>query len=210
MFKIVHLYWPESGKSNERQPFALEQPEKQVRRKPARFLNLKGGLMTYSREPVRMSGILRGQGQVAKCTGSATRVTLDGTRLSQDCQYAINWVSRPLPSGDYKLALEGEGRTVDMHLSIDGWHVNVQRLGLSIAWQPQYGPQSYKTPEGPKPPKPTKLLRPKSTKVLAMGTLVRVRFSWKDCDRVEAAAKASNQSTSDWIRSTLMAAIGTP
>ena len=163
--------------------------------------------MTYSREPVKMSGILRGQGQVAKCTGSATRVTLEGTRLSQDCQYAIDWVSKPLPDGDYKLALEGEGRTVDMHHSEDGWHVNVQRLGLSIKWEPQYGPQSYKTPEEPKA---QRLLRPKTTKVVTMGTLVRVRFSWKDCDRVEAAAKASSQTTADWIRSTLLAAIGAP
>lgn len=166
--------------------------------------------MTYSREPVRMSGILRGQGHVAKCTGSATRVTIEGTRLSQDCQYAIHWVSKALPEGDYKLALDGEGRMVDMHLSKDGWHVNVQRLGLSIAWQPQYGPQSYKIPEAPKSPKPKRLLRPKTTRVLAMGTLIRVRFSWADCDRVDAAAKASNQTTSDWIHSTLLAAIGAP
>jgi hypothetical protein len=166
--------------------------------------------MTYSREPVKMSGILRGQGQVAKCTGSATRVTLRGTRLSQDCQYAINWVSKPLPEGDYKLALEGERRMVDMHHSEDGWHVNVQRLGLSVKWEPQYGPQSYKTPAGPKPPKPKRLSRPKTTKVLAMGTLIRVRFSWEDCDRVDAAAKASNQTTSDWIHSTLLAAIAAP
>jgi hypothetical protein len=108
-----------------------------------------------------MSGILRGQGQVATCTGSATRVTLLGTRLRQDCHFAIQWVSKPLPTGDYKLALEGEGRTVDMHLSKEGWYVNVQRLGLSIRWAPQYGPQSYKTPEEPKQPKP---LHPTTTK----------------------------------------------
>jgi hypothetical protein len=121
--------------------------------------------MTYSRESVRMSGILRGQGKVARCTGSATRVTLLGTRLSQDCHYAIQWVSKSLPTGDYKLALEGEGRTVDMHLSKDGWYVNVQRLGLSIRWAPQYGPQSYKSPDEPKQPRPKEPLRPTTTKV---------------------------------------------
>jgi hypothetical protein len=121
--------------------------------------------MAYSRESVRMSGTLRGEGQVATCTGSATRVTLLGTRLSQDCHYSIHWISKPLPTGDYKLALEGEGRTVDMHLSNDGWYVNVQRLGLSIRWEPQYGPQSYKTPEMPKQPRPKKSVRPTTTKV---------------------------------------------
>jgi hypothetical protein len=166
--------------------------------------------MTCTREPVRMSGTLRGQGQTASCTVSATRVTLLCTRLSQDCQYAIDWVSKPLPAGDYKLALEGEGRTVDMRLSGDGWHVTVQRLGQSISWEPQYGPQSYKNPEGPKQPKPKKAGRPRTTKALAMGTIVRVRFSWEDCERVRAAAKASSQTTSEWIRRTLLATIGAP
>lgn len=79
--------------------------------------------MTFKREPVRMSGMLRGQGQTARCTVSATRVTLLGTRLSKDCQYAIDWVSRRLPSGDYSLALEGEDKTVNMCHSRDGWQV---------------------------------------------------------------------------------------
>jgi hypothetical protein len=77
--------------------------------------------MTFTREPVRMSGILRGQGKTARCTVSATRVTLIGTRLSKDCQYVIDWVSKPLPMGDYKLALEDEDRTVNMRHSKDGW-----------------------------------------------------------------------------------------
>jgi hypothetical protein len=166
--------------------------------------------MTYTREPVRMSGTLRGQGQTSSCMVSATRVTLRGTRLTQDCQYAIDWVSIPLPGGDYKLALEGEGRTVDMRLSELGWHVTVQRSGQSVSWEPQFGPQSYKTPERPKQSRPKKPVRSRSAKALATGSVLRVRFSWEDRDRVEAAAKASNQTTSEWIRSTLFATMGLP
>jgi hypothetical protein len=164
--------------------------------------------MTYTREPVRMSGTLHGQGQTATCTVSATRVTLQGTRLSQDCQYAIDWVSQPLPEGDYKLALEGEGRTVDMRLSEGGWRVTVLRLGQSINWEPQYGPQSYKSPERPKQSKPQKFGRPRLTKALAMGSIVRVWFSSEDRERIEAAAKASSKTISEWIRSTLLATMG--
>jgi hypothetical protein len=164
--------------------------------------------MTYLREPVRMAGTLRGQGQSATCMVSATRVTLLGTRLTQDCRYEIEWVSKSLPAGDYKLAPEGEGRTVDMRLSEDEWRVTVQRLGQPTSWEPQYGPQSYKNPERPKQPKPKKRVRPRSTKDLAMGTIVRVRFSWEDRERVEAPAKASKQTTSEWIRSTLLATMG--
>ena len=164
--------------------------------------------MTYTREPVRMVGTLRGQGQTASCTVSATRVTLQGTRLTQDCQYSIDWVSKPLPAGDYKLALEDEGRTVDMRLSEVGWHVTVQRLGQSVSWEPQFGPQSYKTSAKPKRSTPKRPGRPRSAKALAMGTIVRVRFTWEDCARVRAAAKANTQTTSEWIRSTLLATMG--
>jgi predicted HicB family RNase H-like nuclease len=38
--------------------------------------------------------------------------------------------------------------------------------------------------------------------------IVPVRFSPEDRKRVEAAAKASNKNVSEWIRSTLAAAIG--
>jgi hypothetical protein len=133
-------------------------------------------------------------------------VTLLGTRLSQDCQYVIDWVSKTLPAGDYKLALEGEGRTVDMRLSPeDEWHVTVLRLGKSIDWEPQYGPQSHKNPEKPKPQKPGPL-RP--TKASAIGSIVRVWFSSEDRERIETAANASNKTISEWIRSTLLTTMG--
>jgi hypothetical protein len=39
-------------------------------------------------------------------------------------------------------------------------------------------------------------------------TIVPVRFNPEDRKRVETAAKASNKNVSEWIRSTLAAAIG--
>jgi hypothetical protein len=41
-----------------------------------------------------------------------------------------------------------------------------------------------------------------------MGKIVPVRFAAGDLKAVEAAAKAKNQTVSDWIRSTLSAALG--
>lgn len=50
--------------------------------------------------------------------------------------------------------------------------------------------------------------RPRLAKGEAKGSIVPVRFSPEDRRRVEAAAKASNQTVSAWVRSTLAAAIG--
>ena len=50
--------------------------------------------------------------------------------------------------------------------------------------------------------------RPKLPKGAAKGSIVPVRFSPADRKRVEAAAHASRQTVSEWIRSTLAAAIG--
>jgi predicted HicB family RNase H-like nuclease len=57
------------------------------------------------------------------------------------------------------------------------------------------------------PSKPKKVGRPKLPKGEAKGKLVALRFNGDDLKRVEAAAKASNKSVSEWIRSTLFAAI---
>jgi uncharacterized protein (DUF1778 family) len=43
----------------------------------------------------------------------------------------------------------------------------------------------------------------------AKGSIVPVRFSPEDRKRVESAAKASGKTVSDWVRSTLAAAIET-
>jgi predicted HicB family RNase H-like nuclease len=56
-------------------------------------------------------------------------------------------------------------------------------------------------------PKPKKPGRPKLAKGEAKGTIVPVRFSPEERKRVEAAAKASKQNVSTWIRSTLAAAL---
>lgn len=77
--------------------------------------------MAFTREPIRVSGFLRGSGGSAKCMVSALRVTLEGTRLSKDCQLSIEWVSNPLPKGDYKLTFDDQ--TVQMRNSDDGWRV---------------------------------------------------------------------------------------
>jgi uncharacterized protein (DUF1778 family) len=56
--------------------------------------------------------------------------------------------------------------------------------------------------------KPKKPGRPRLAKGEAKGSIVPVRFSPEERKRVEAAAKVSNQNVSQWIRSTLAAAIG--
>lgn len=75
--------------------------------------------MTFTRDPVRMLGTLTGRYFAARCTVSATRVTLVGTRLTKDCRYSIDWVSQTLPFGTYKLLVEG--RIVNMVHSKAGW-----------------------------------------------------------------------------------------
>ena len=59
----------------------------------------------------------------------------------------------------------------------------------------------------PKQPKPKKPGRPRMAKGEAKGTIMAVRFRPEERKRVEAAARASNQTVSAWVRSTLSAAI---
>ena len=54
-------------------------------------------------------------------------------------------------------------------------------------------------------PKPKRIGRPKLPKGEAKGKLVALRLSASEEKRVSAAAKASGQSVSQWIRSTLEA-----
>jgi hypothetical protein len=56
-------------------------------------------------------------------------------------------------------------------------------------------------------PKPRKVGRPRLPKGEAKGSIVPVRFSAVDRKRVEAAARASKQTVSEWIRGTLSAAM---
>jgi hypothetical protein len=52
-----------------------------------------------------------------------------------------------------------------------------------------------------------KIGRPKLPKGEAKGRIVPIRFNANDIKRVEAAAKASKKTVSEWIRSTLNATI---
>jgi len=55
--------------------------------------------------------------------------------------------------------------------------------------------------------KARKVGRPKLPKGDAKGRIVPVRFKAEDIRRIAAAARANKQSVSEWIRSTLDAAI---
>ncbi len=57
------------------------------------------------------------------------------------------------------------------------------------------------------PSKPKKVGRPKLPKGEAKGKLVALRFNQDDLKRVEAAAKASKKTLSEWIRTTLNSAL---
>jgi len=57
------------------------------------------------------------------------------------------------------------------------------------------------------PPKPRKVGRPKLPKGEAKGKIVPIRFNADDLKRVERAAKAKKLSLSEWVRSTLNAAM---
>jgi hypothetical protein len=59
----------------------------------------------------------------------------------------------------------------------------------------------------PQKKKPRKPGRPRLAKSEAKGHIVPVRFRADDIKAIAAAAKRSNQTVSEWIRSTLHAAI---
>ena len=75
--------------------------------------------MAFTRDPIRMSGILRGSGETAQCMMTALRVTLAGTRLSKYCQFSIEWISKPLPDGNYSLTFDD--KTIQMCYSQGRW-----------------------------------------------------------------------------------------
>ncbi len=57
------------------------------------------------------------------------------------------------------------------------------------------------------PNKPKKIGRPKLPKGEAKGRIVPVRFNAQDIKRIEAAARARQQTVSEWVRSTISAAM---
>ena len=56
-------------------------------------------------------------------------------------------------------------------------------------------------------PKPKKVGRPKLAKGEAKGKIVPIRFNAEDLKKVTAAAKAKDQTVSEWVRSTLYASL---
>ena len=56
-------------------------------------------------------------------------------------------------------------------------------------------------------PKHKKAGRPKLPKGEAKGGTVQVRFRHDDLKAIEAAARASNQTVSEWVRSTIHATL---
>jgi hypothetical protein len=59
-----------------------------------------------------------------------------------------------------------------------------------------------------KQPKPKKVGRPPLPKGDARAVMLRVRVTLDERLAIETVAKANNQNTSEWIRSTLTSAIG--
>jgi uncharacterized protein (DUF1778 family) len=59
----------------------------------------------------------------------------------------------------------------------------------------------------PQQPKPKKPGRPKLPKGEAKGKIVAMRFDADELKRLDAAAKATNKSRSEWMRSALFAAL---
>ena len=55
--------------------------------------------------------------------------------------------------------------------------------------------------------KPKKVGRPRLAKGEAKGKIVPIRFNAEDLKRVTEAAKAKNQTVSEWVRSTLYASL---
>ncbi len=56
-------------------------------------------------------------------------------------------------------------------------------------------------------PKPKKVGRPKMAKGEAKGKIVPIRFNAEDLKKVTTAARAKNQTVSEWVRSTLYASL---
>jgi hypothetical protein len=55
--------------------------------------------------------------------------------------------------------------------------------------------------------KPKKVGRPKMAKGEAKGKIVPIRFNAEDLKKVTAAARAKDQTVSEWVRSTLYASL---
>lgn len=64
--------------------------------------------MASTRERVRFSGMIQGEGRTAHCSVWATKVTLLGANVSAYADYSIDDVSEDLPDGNYSVSANGE------------------------------------------------------------------------------------------------------
>jgi S-adenosylhomocysteine hydrolase len=64
--------------------------------------------MASTRERVRFSGTIRGEGRMANCSVWATKVTLIGANDAAYADYSIDDVSDDLPDGDYSVTANGQ------------------------------------------------------------------------------------------------------
>jgi predicted HicB family RNase H-like nuclease len=69
----------------------------------------------------------------------------------------------------------------------------------------RYESQSHRSSETLAQQKKAKVGRPKLPKGEAMGSVIQVRFTAEDTRGIASAAKASKQSISEWVRSTIHA-----
>ena len=85
-----------------------------------------------------------------------------------------------------------------------------QHFGLGVSFAAEGGQQSYRSlGDMGKSTKTRSVGPPELPKGHTMGTIVPVRFKLDEFKAISKAAEARNQNVSQWIRSTLDAAIGT-
>ena len=64
--------------------------------------------MTSIKEPVSLTGTIRGQDHEAHCVVTALKVTIPGTGISAYARFHVKSVSRRLPQGEYELSVRGQ------------------------------------------------------------------------------------------------------
>lgn len=64
--------------------------------------------MVSMKEPVRLSGVLKGEGHEANCTVSALKVTMPGGAVSAYTRHTVTRVETALPDGRYELIVNGQ------------------------------------------------------------------------------------------------------
>ena len=73
-----------------------------------------------SRERVRLSGVISGQGREAKCTVLATKVTLKLGGPIAYAGYSVESATKVLPEGNYQLAVSN-GQVIPIRQQAGNW-----------------------------------------------------------------------------------------